>query len=85
MYIYNKTLYMCSVAWLCLTLMTPWTVAHQAPLSMGLFPAKILEWVAINIIQLKKNKEILSYMTIWMNLEDVTLSLISQSQRTNTA
>ena len=27
----------CSVAKLCLTLVTPWTVAHQAPLSLG-FP-----------------------------------------------
>ena len=26
---------------------TPWTVAHQAPLSMGFFQAWILEWVAI--------------------------------------
>ena len=26
---------------------TPWTVAHQAPLSMGFFQAKVLEWVAI--------------------------------------
>ena len=26
---------------------TPWTVAHQAPLSMGFFQARILEWVAI--------------------------------------
>ena len=25
---------------------TPWTVAHQAPLSMGIFQARILEWVA---------------------------------------
>ena len=29
----------CSLAQLCLTLGTPWTVAHQAPLSMG-FPRK---------------------------------------------
>ena len=28
----------CSVAQLCQTLVTPWTVACQAPLSMGLFP-----------------------------------------------
>ena len=28
-------------------LATPWTVAHQAPLSMGLPQARILEWVAI--------------------------------------
>ena len=26
---------------------TPWTVALQAPLSMGFFQARILEWVAI--------------------------------------
>ena len=26
--------------------MTPWTVAHQAPLSMGILQARILEWVA---------------------------------------
>ena len=24
---------------------TPWTVAHQAPLSMGILQARILEWV----------------------------------------
>ena len=27
---------------------TPWTVAHQAPLSMGILQAKILEWVAMS-------------------------------------
>ena len=26
---------------------TTWTVAHQAPLSMGILQARILEWVAI--------------------------------------
>ena len=26
----------------------PWTVAHQAPLSMGILQARILEWVAIS-------------------------------------
>ena len=26
---------------------TPWTVPHQAPLSMGILQARILEWVAI--------------------------------------
>ena len=31
----------------CLTLVTPWTVACQAPLSMGILQARILEWVAI--------------------------------------
>ena len=32
----------------CPTLMTPWTVAHQAPLSMAILQARILEWVAIS-------------------------------------
>ena len=26
---------------------TPWTVAHQAPLSIGILQARILEWVAM--------------------------------------
>ena len=26
---------------------TPWTVAHQAPLSMGILQARILQWVAV--------------------------------------
>ena len=29
------------------TLCDPWTVAHQAPLSMGIPQARILEWVAM--------------------------------------
>ena len=29
------------------TLQPPWTVAHQAPLSVGILQASILEWVAI--------------------------------------
>ena len=41
----NKTI-------LCLVIVqlfaTPWTVAHQAPLSMGILQARILEWVAIS-------------------------------------
>ena len=28
-------------------LATPWTVGHQAPLSMGILQARILEWVAV--------------------------------------
>ena len=30
-----------------LLFVTPWTVARQAPLSMGILQARILEWVAI--------------------------------------
>ena len=36
------------VAKSCLTHVTPWTVAHQATLSMGILQARILEWVAIS-------------------------------------
>ena len=35
---------MLSCVWLSVT---PWTVAHQAPLSMGILHARILEWVAM--------------------------------------
>ena len=35
------------VAQSCLTV-TPWTVAHQASLSMGILQERILEWVAIS-------------------------------------
>ena len=31
--------------------MTPWTVAHQAPLPMGILQARILEWVAISFFR----------------------------------
>ena len=34
------------IAKLCPTLATLWTVARQAPLSMGMLQARILEWVA---------------------------------------
>ena len=36
------------VAKSCPTLVTPWTVACQAPLSMGILQVRILEWVAIS-------------------------------------
>jgi len=32
---------------LCPTLLTPWTVAHQGPLSREILQARILEWVAM--------------------------------------
>ena len=35
------------VAQLCRLFVTPWTVARQAPLSMGFFQARTLEWVVI--------------------------------------
>ena len=45
------------VANLCAILATPWTVACQAPLSMGFSRREILEWVTIRYLP-KKNKSI---------------------------
>ena len=39
--------YVCLVAQPCLTLCDPMDCSHQAPLSMGLLQARILEWVAM--------------------------------------
>jgi len=30
---------------------TPWTVAHKTPLSMGILQARILEWLANSLLQ----------------------------------
>ena len=38
---------LCLVNQSCPTLVNPWTVAFQAPLSMGILQARILEWVAM--------------------------------------
>ena len=37
------------------TLSTLWTVAYQAPLSIGFFQARVLQWVAISFSKKKKN------------------------------
>ena len=36
---------------------TPWTIAQQAPLSMGFSQARILEWVAISLLWEKKMQD----------------------------
>ena len=38
---------LCLVTQSCPSLCDPWTIAHQAPLSMGILQARILEWVAM--------------------------------------
>ena len=48
----DELMFSCICAVLCLLscvclFVTPWTVAHQAPLSMGILQARILEWVAM--------------------------------------
>ena len=47
-YIRFACTYLCLFAQPCLTLCNPMTVAHQALLTMGIFQAKILEWVAMS-------------------------------------
>ena len=38
---------LCLIAQSCLTVFDPWTAARQAPLSMGILQARILEWAAM--------------------------------------
>ena len=40
----KKECVMCLVAQLCLAIATPWILARQAPLSMGILQARILKW-----------------------------------------
>ena len=40
---------------------SPWTVAHQAPLSMGILQAGILEWVAISFSRVHHFRHILRF------------------------
>ena len=42
---------LCLVAQLCPIFVTPWTVAHLAPLPMGILQARILEWFAISFFK----------------------------------
>ena len=44
----QSTLHISCCAVLSCSVMSPWTVAHQAPLSMGILQARILEWVAMS-------------------------------------
>ena len=44
--IFNKQC-ACLVTQTCPTLVTLWTAAHQAPLSMAILQARILKWVAM--------------------------------------
>ena len=43
---HRATQYVCSQSWQ--NSVTPWTLAHQAPLSVGILQARILKWVAIS-------------------------------------
>ena len=45
--IYLLALYRVGAVLCLVTQSTPWTAAHQAPLSMEILKARILEWVAM--------------------------------------
>ena len=44
-YLFHTCAVLCLVVQSCLILRIPWTVARQAPLSMGILQARILEWL----------------------------------------
>ena len=57
----------CLITQLCLTLCNPWTATCQAPLSMGILQARILEWVTVPSYRGSSHPGInLRYFTIWV-------------------
>ena len=46
-YIYTHINCCCLVTKSCKTLETPWTIACQVPLSVGILQKRVLEWVAM--------------------------------------
>ena len=66
---------------------TPWIIAHQAPLSMGILQARILEWVAMPSSRGSSHPEIepksptlqVSYFTIWATREALYAEYIMQN------
>ena len=76
--------------------MTPWPVAHQAPLPMGILQARILEWVPmpssrgsskprgrtqISCYSTITENEIMQFAATWLDLEIIILSEVSQKER----
>ena len=67
----------CLITQLCTTLWTPWTVAHQAPMSMEILQARIQGWVAMpssrGSSQPKDRTQVShiagSFFTVWVTRE----------------
>ena len=59
--------------WLCVT---PWTVAHQAPLSMGILQARVLEWVALPSSRWSSSAKNKYAIKPWKDMEEPSLSSI---------
>ena len=74
----NYDTVLCLVAQSCLTSVTPWAIAHQAPLFMGILQARILEWVAMpssrGSSQTRDQTQVSciagGFFTIWVTMED---------------
>ena len=58
---------------------TSWAAARQAPLSMGILQARILEWVSISsssdgILHSLKKNEIMPFAAWWIDLQSTVLT-----------
>ena len=64
----------CLVTQSCLTFCHPWTVSHQAPLSMGFSQARILEWVTISFSRCRHSRCLVNLCWIdkWCSVEGFT-------------
>ena len=79
-------IYICLVSQSCPTHVTPWTVACQAPLSMGILHARILECVAMPSSrgssqprdQIQVSQSAGEFFTIWATREALVCIHISQ-------
>ena len=68
---------------------TPWTAVHQAPLSIGILQARILEWVAILLSRGSSWRRywtqvscILGRFTIWATREAIHLKRLEKEKQT---
>ena len=70
------------VAQSCRTLSNPMDCNLPSSSVHGIFQARVLEWVAIYNLAIKKNKS-LPFAATWMNLEGIMLNEVRQ-RKTNT-
>ena len=66
--------------------MTPWTAAHQAPPSMGFSRQEYwsgvpLPFPTVEYCSAPKRNEIVPFAEMWINLETVTQSEVSQKEK----